>query len=172
MGLLGRIFGRRSPRADFVRHIPVLAQASHDISLGIYWRLSKRYENEITDVDPHTLAYAVVYDLTQNDNGSRDLGDFPAQNRDLIAQRAGEAARDEAIRQALSLEYAGRVMAQSWKSSNSSGAIAAEWVQKVNRSVDRASTLGIEIANIMSIWGPQAIVNLAAFAKEFREQSL
>ena len=85
-------------------------------------------------------------------------------------QLATEAARDEEVREALGFEYAGRIMAQSWQS-NFGGSPADEWIHKMNRSVERASALGIGITNIMSLWGSKAIVNLAAFAKDFRERS-
>ena len=116
MSLLHRLFGKHDSHTDFARLMPALAEAGHNISLGIYWRLSKRYEMENREVDPHKLAYAVVYDLTQDEEGTGSLGDFAKQHRELIANEVREAAGDEEIRHALSLEYAGRLMAISWNS--------------------------------------------------------
>jgi hypothetical protein len=154
---------------DFARHMPALAEAGHNISLGIYWRLSKRYEKEKREVDPYKLAYAVVYDLTQNEEGTRSLGDFPIQHKDLIAKEVRQAARDEDILHALSLEYAGRLMAVAWKSGSP---LSQEYTKKANIMVEKATALGFAIENIVSLWGPKAIVNLQAFAKRFRQENV
>lgn len=168
MSLLSRLFRKRDSQADFARHIPVLAEATHNISLGIYWRLSKQYEKQRTEVDPYTLAYAVVYNLTQNEDGARYLGDFPTQHRDLIAREVCQAARDEEIRYALSLEYAGRLMGLSW---NSGSPFSEEFAQKANIMTEKATALGFAIEDIVSLWGSKAIVNLQAFAKGFRQEN-
>jgi hypothetical protein len=168
MSLLDRLFGKPDSRTDFSRHMPALAEAGHNISLGIYWRLSKRYEKENRKVDPYKLAYAVVYDLTQNEEGMRSLGNFPTQHRNLIAMEVREAARDEKIRHALSLEYAGRLTALSW---NSGSPLSEEYVKKASIMAEKATALGFEIQNIVSLWGSKAIVNLQAFAKTFRQEN-
>jgi hypothetical protein len=168
MSVLNRFFGKRNPQSDFARHMPVLAEAGHNISLGIYWRLSKRYEKENRGVDPYKLAYAVVYDLTQNENGARSLGDFPVKNQELIVQEVHRAARDEEIRHALSLEYAGRLMAVSW---NSGCPCSEEYVNKAKIITEKATDLGFAIENIVSLWGSKAVVNLQAFAKKFRQEN-
>ncbi len=149
--------------------MPILAEAAHNISLGIYWRLSKRFENQKREADLYKLAYAVLYDLTQNESGTRSLGDFPRHNRDLIAEEALEAAQDDEIRHALSLEYAGRLMAISW---NSGSPGSKEYLEKSTVIVEKAGDFGIVIENIVSLWGPKAIVNLQAFAKKFRQDNL
>ncbi len=167
MGLLDRLFGNRDPQADFARHIPVLAEVGHNISLGIYWRLSKRYEKQKTEVDPCILAYAIVYDLTQNDNGARSLGDFPLQHRGLIMKEVRQAAGDPEIREALSLEYSGRLMALSWNN----GPFSEDYAEKLNAMTVKATALGFAIEDIVSLWGSKAIANLQAFAREFRQQN-
>lgn len=163
------MFGGQNTRTDFSRHMPVLAQAAHDILLGIYWRLSKQYEKENIEADPHKLAYAVTYYLTQNKSGNDSLGDFPRDHSALIAQKARQAAADGEILRALSLEYAGRLMAISWNSGSPS---SEEYLEKSQILLDKASDLGIVIENIVALWGAKAIVNLQAFAKEFHQESL
>lgn len=169
MSFLDRLFGKRDSRNDFSRHVAALAEAGHNISLGIYWRLSKRYEKEKGEIDPYKLAYAVVYELTQNEEGTRSLGDFPIQHQELIANEVGEAAGDEEIRHALSLEYAGRLMAISWISGSP---LSEQYTNKANVLVEKATTLGFAIENIVSLWGPRAIVNLQVFAKRFRQENV
>jgi hypothetical protein len=165
MGLLGRLFGKREPKTDFARHVPVLAQASQDIELGIYWRLSKKYEVENHGVDPYTLARAVVYDLLLNENGTRSLGDFPERHADLIARELRGAVMDDAIRNALSFEYAGHLMVLGYRD-------GGPFSDRAEVVTERATDLGVEITNIVSLWGPRAIVNLRSFAKTFRDASL
>ena len=173
MSLLSRLFGnpdpQPDPQVDFARHMPVLADAAHNITLGLYWRLSKDYEKKKKKVDPHDLAYAVVYELTQNTGGKQTLGDFSTKHRDLIRREAIKAVEDPEIRHALSLEYAGRLMAMAW---NSGSPLSAEYTVKAKIVTEAASEFGIEIANIVSLWGPKAIVNLQAFAKKFRHESV
>lgn len=169
MSLLNRIFGKANPHEDFARHMPVLAEAAHNITLGIYWRLSKRYEKENKQVDAHKLAYAVVYDLTQNEDGTHSLGNFSIDNRNLIANETIQAAKDEEIRRALSLEYAARLMAASW---NSGSPLSEEYAKKANIMTKKATELGFAIENIVSLWGSKAIVNLHAFAKTFRRENV
>ena len=82
MGFFKKKFHKIDPKVDFVRHIPTLAQVTHNFQLGIYWRLSKRYEKEEIDTDPYKLAYAVVYNLTQDENGLNSLNDFPKNHAD------------------------------------------------------------------------------------------
>lgn len=149
--------------------MPALAEAAHNISLGIYWRLSKQYEKERPEADPYKLAYAVVYDLTQNGEGTRSLGDFPTKYSTLIANEVWRAGQDEAIRRALSLEYAGRLMAISW---NSGSPLSAEYFTKAAPIMHKASDLGIKIENIVSLWGTKAIINLQAFSKAFRKENV
>jgi hypothetical protein len=168
MSVPNRFFGKRNPQSDFARHMPVLAEAGHNISLGIYWRLSKRYEKESREVDPYKLAYAVVYDLTQNESGTRSLGDFPVKNQKMIVQEANQAAKDDEIRHALALEYAGRLMALSW---NSGRPFSEEYVNKAKIITEKATELGFPIDNIVSHWGSKAVVNLQGFAKKFRQEN-
>ena len=173
MRLLSWLFGNSEPQpdpqVDFARHMPTLANAAHDITLGIYWRLSKEYEKKKQKVDRHDFAYAVVYELTQNAGGKKTLGDFCTKHRDLIRREAIKAVKDPEIRHALSLEYAGRLMAMAWSSGNS---VSDEYTAKASVVTEAASELGIEITNIVSLWGPKAIVNLQAFAKTFRHESV
>lgn len=153
------------PEPDFSHHLPTLAQASHDITLGIYWRLSKQYKEEDLEVDPYTLAYAVACALTQNEGGLRGLEDFPFRHSELIAARAREALRDSQIYRAVSLECAGALMAVAWVNQDPS----SEEGQEIS---ERASDLGIIIENIVAEWGTKAIINLAEFARKFRKESL
>jgi hypothetical protein len=173
MSILSRLFGKPDPQpdpqVDFARHMPVLADAAHNITLGIYWRLSRVYEKKKKRVDPHDLAYAVVYELTQNEKGKQTLGDFSTKHQDLIRREAIKAVEDQEIRHALSLEYAGRLMALAWNSGSPS---SEEYTTKANIVTEAASRLGIEIANIITLWGPKAIVNLHAFAKNFRHEGV
>jgi hypothetical protein len=172
MSLFSRLFGKPDPQpdpqVDFARHMPALADAAHNITLGIYWRLSKVYEKNKRRVDSHDLAYAVVYELTQNKEGKQTLGDFCTKHRDLIRREAIKAVEDPAIHHALSLEYAGRLMAMAWKSGDP---LSSEYTTRANTVTEAASGLGIEIANIVSLWGPKAIVNLQDFARKFRHDS-
>jgi len=169
MGIIGWLFGKRDPKTDFARHIPALAEATRNIELGIYWRLTKQYEKENKGVDLYKLAYAVVYDLMQDESGKRSLGDFAEKHADLIAHEVRQAAKDEEIRNALSLEYAGRLMAVSWGSGKS---LSEAYWEKANVMIEKAKTLGFEITNIVSLWGSKAIVNLHAFAVKFRQESV
>src|ERR1035438_10882552 len=153
------------PEPDFNRHLSTLAQASHDITLAIYWSLSKQYKEEDLEVDPCTLAYAVVYGLTQNEGGLRELEDFPSQHPELIEARAREALRDSAIYRAVSLECAGKLMAVAWINQDP----LSEEGQEIS---ERASDIGIIIENIVAEWGTKAIINLADFARKFRKESL
>jgi hypothetical protein len=162
---LGKESRPTHPEPDFSYHIPTLAQASHDITLGIYWRLSRQYKKEDLEVDPCTLAYAVVYGLTQNEGGLRELEDFPFEHSELIEARAREALRDPEIYRAVSLECAGKLMAVAWVNQDP----LSEEGQEIS---ERASDLGIIIENIVAEWGTKAIVNLAEFARKFRKESL
>jgi hypothetical protein len=67
--------------------MPALGEAGHNISLGIYWRLSKQYEKQKREVDPYKLAHAVLYDLTQREDDTRSLGDFAIHPRKTVQVR-------------------------------------------------------------------------------------
>jgi hypothetical protein len=169
MSFLKRIFHKNGPVNDFARHIPTLAQVTHNIQLGIYWKLSKLYENKNMGVDPHKLAYAVVYNLTQDDNGLNSLNEFPKQYKDIIVKEVHIAAQDENIHNALAFEYAGRLMAISYLSEKP---FSDDYNKRSNIIIDNATELGIEITNIVSLWGSSAIKNLNEFSKNFREENL
>jgi hypothetical protein len=165
VGILSRLFGRRDPATDFASHLPVISQAVHDFQLGVYWRLSKRYESENLGKDAYSLAYWVVYDLFVDEEGKRSLHDFAEQNADLLAEEVRRAVCDKEINSAMSIAYAGQLMALGY-------AMRSPLSAEADRIVEKANSLGIEITNIVSLWGPKTIVNLHAVARDFRHANV
>ena len=140
---------------DFRCHLRVIAQAIQDMQLGIYCRLAKRYEAKNLCEDAESLAYCVVYDLFLNREGERLLRDFGARHPDLIAEQVREAALDTKISNLLSIAYAARLMELGYVT-HSPMSPEAECI------LEKACALGIEITNIVSLWGKRTIINLHA----------
>src|SRR5437867_3966180 len=90
MGLFSRLFGPPVPRDPVIAILESLRQ----IKLGVYWRLSKKYEAANLGKESYTLAYAVMYDLFMDVDGTRSLGDFVPGHADAIAEQAKQALQD------------------------------------------------------------------------------
>ena len=168
MSIFKRLFHKKDPAADFARHIPVLSQVTQNIRLGIYLKLSKEYNKSYIDVDPFKLAHAVVYNLTQDEEGLNSIKEFSQKNMEVTNKEVCNAARDNKINTALSYEYAGRLMAISYLSG---GPFSEIYIKKSNIMIEKATELGIEITNIVSLWGNRAIVNLLDYSKKFRDEN-
>lgn len=160
MGLLSRLFGppvRRDP-------VAVIIEAIRQIKLGVYWRLSKKYEAAKLGKEGYTLAYAVTYELFMDAEGASSLRDYVANHADMISREANEALQDREIYRAVSVALAGEIMARA----GATGDIAAS-----ECVVEHASRRGIVIANIAQEWGwgSNSISRLYRYATQFRRAS-
>ncbi|MHB8581192.1 MAG: hypothetical protein ACYDA4_15220 [Ignavibacteriaceae bacterium] len=169
ISFLKKIFQKTDPYADFAQHIPTLIDATKNIQLGIYFKLSKQYKKTYMHIDTDKLANAVVYNLTLDDDGLNTLDNFPIMNLDIIEKEVRIAVMDENIKGALALEYAGRIMAISYLSGSP---FSEEYLKRSNIIVEKATNWGIEITNIVALWGNLAIIKLYEFSKKFREENI
>ena len=80
---------------------------------------------------------------------------------ELINEEVQRAVCDEKIRGVLSIAYAARLMELGYLTHNPMSADAAD-------IVEQASSLGIEIINIVSLWGQSTIINLRTVGRDFR----
>lgn len=160
MGLLSRLFGPPVPRDP----VAVIMEAIRQIKLGVYWRLSKKYEAAKLGKEGYTLAYAVTYELFMDVEGARSLGDYVAHHADTINREATEALQDREICRAVSVALAGEIMARAGAADDKAG-----W----ECVVEHASRFGIVIANITQEWGwgSKSISRLYRYATEFRRAS-
>lgn len=158
VGILSWLFGTRSPALLMY----TITDAVHQIKLGIYWRLSKKYEQANAGKDGYTLAYAIVYELFLDEDGKKSLGEFVPNHLEQIACATREALKDDCIYQAVSIAFAGQIMALA--------ATTGEATAQTNRLIEHATDYGIEIANIARQWGygMKSINQLMIYATEFR----
>ena len=151
------------------RHLPAIEQAVRDIQLGIASRLLKRYLTRGIGGDANRLAHCVACDLLLDDEGMQSMHDFAVSHAAVIANEVEEAANDTEIREALGIAYAAQTMAVWWPTSAGMRGSTRDASEESDRILSKASALDVRIMNIVSLWGKETIVNLASFAKEFRE---
>jgi len=160
------IFSKLLPIQNRKDPVRALVEAVEQIKLGIYWRLSRKYENAAMGRDGYSLAYAVVYEIFADEAGKASLGDFVPNRSEQISREVRDALNDDAIYQAVSIAFAGEVM--------SIAAFRGEVLSdESQRLVDHATDLGVEVANIARDWGygTASVLKLAQFAKEFRRDN-
>ena len=137
--------------------IRAMLDAVEQIKLGIYCRLSKKFEKAGICKDGYSLAYAVVYEIFADEAGKGSLGDFVLYHREQIAREVRDALDDDVIYHAVSIAFAGELM--------SLAVIRGEILSdESQRLVDHATNLGVEVANHRPRLGPRQRVYCAISA--------
>ncbi len=153
------------PELESAGIVPIIEGGLSNIKLGVFTRLRKACKEGFGPDRATPLAYCVVRHIFYDPINQPTLEKFARDNADLIDEEIRKALFNDDLREAIALAYAARIMELGWQTGN-------PFNDETNRLVERASDHGIEIPNIVQMWGPSAIVTFFSSTQDFLARSL
>jgi hypothetical protein len=145
--------------------VPVIESGVSNIKLAIFSRLCNIYKKGLGAEQATPLAFCVVRRMFFDPLKQPAVEKFARDNAGLIDEEISKALSNEDLKEAIALAYAVRIMVLGWET-------VQPFNDEANRLVQRATDHGIEIPNIVQMWGPSAIVTFFRTAEEFLARSV
>ena len=154
-----------SPELENAGIIPIIQNGVSNIKLGVFTRLRKAYKQAFGLDRATPLAYCVVCHIFCDPLNQPTLEKFARDNAGLIGEELRKALSSDDLREAIALAYAGRIVELGWETGN-------PFNEQSQRLMERASDHGIEIPNIVQMWGLSAVVTFFSSTQEFLARSM
>jgi hypothetical protein len=153
------------PELENAGIVPIIESGVSNIKLGVFTRLCKAYTQAFGPDRATPLAYCVVRHMFFDPLNQPTLEKFARDNASLIDEELRKALSNEDLREAIALAYSARIMALGWHTGD-------PFNDETNRLVERASHHGIDLPNIVQMWGPSAIGTFFSSAEDFLARSV
>lgn len=151
------------PELENAGIVPIIESGVSNIKLGVFTRLCKAYKHAFGPDRATPLAYCVVRHMFFDPLNQPTLEKFARDNAGLIDEEIRKALSSDDLREAIALAYAVRIMEVGWQTGNP---------DDINRLVERASDQGIDIPNIVQMWGSSAIATFFKSTQDFLARSV
>jgi hypothetical protein len=164
-------FGRMPPaeptrcEIENARQMPVIDSGVSNIKLGLFTRLSRKFQKSYDAERAVSLAYCVTYSIFCEPIKQSTFEAFARTNSDVIEHEIGNAFGEEELAEPISLAYAARMIALGWETRNPFNPTA-------NQLTERATDNDMAIPNIVQMWGAEAIVKFFRYSQEFMVNTL
>lgn len=150
------------------RSIPVIDAGIANIKLGVFSVVCRRTTANWDD--PRcgiALAFTVKCAIFGETSHPIDLGSLVDKADRVLASEIQATLADEAVRSAVALAFAAEIIGHAWRAGSANVSLRSS-----SDIVDRATNYGIEVPNIVEMWGPSAINNFFVASVEFMQRSV
>jgi hypothetical protein len=145
---------------DFAQQVPVINSGIANIKLGIFLKLSRRYQHILHNEAAIPLAYCVVQKIFLDSLNQSSLEKFERDNRKQVEEELRNAFSDPELKEAISLAYAAYIILLGWQTHNPLNATSSQLIETANN-------YSFDIPNIVQISGKNAVVLFFQFATDF-----
>jgi len=145
--------------------MPVVECGISSIKLGIFTRLSRKFRRAYDSEHVIPLAFCVMHTIFGDPIQQPTFRAFSESNSELIEREIRNAFAEEEVAGAIVLAYAAQIIAVGWETCDPFNPTASQLVE-------RATENGMEIPNIVQMWGAKAITTFFQRAQEFMVAAL
>ena len=163
---------RRGSEEDDVvlnaRSMPVIEAGIANIKLGVFSvvcrRVSTKWEDPKCGI---ALAHAVKCAIFGEASDPIRLASVIDNPQEAFDREIEATVADESLHNAIALAYAAEIIRCAWQAGTGGASL-----QSSSTIVDRAVSYGIEIPNIMELWGASAINTFFLSSVDFLQRSV
>lgn len=149
--------------------IPVIEAGTANIKLGVFSVVSRRIaaRKKYDAKCGIALAYAVKCAVFGESADPIHLGAVLENSGQVLDSEIQATLADQSLCAAIALAYAVEIIARAWRAGAPWDSVLASF-----EVVDRASNYGLEIPNIVELWGPSAINTFFLSSVDFLRSSV
>jgi hypothetical protein len=164
--------GRRTGEEDHIilnaRSMPVIEAGIANIKLGVFSAVCRRLNGNWEDARCGiALAYSVKCAIFGEPSAPVRLQSILANSQDILDREIETTVADESLRTAIALAYAGEIISCAWRTGNVSASLRSS-----STVVERGVRYGIEVPNIVELWGASAINRFFLSSIDFMNRSV
>lgn len=148
--------------------IPLIEAGIANIKLGVFSVVSRRLATNWEDPKKAiALTHAIKCELFGESPDPLRLGDIVPNADCVLSSEIDVTLGDESIREAIALAYAAEIIAHAWRTGSARASLLSS-----SAIVERATNHGIEIQNIVELWGSSAINTFFVSSVDFLQRSV
>lgn len=163
---------RRDSEEDHVilnaRSIPAIEAGIANIKLGVFSVVSRRVSANWKDPKCGiALAHAVKCAIFGERSDPVRLESVINDPQDVLAFEIEATVGDDSLGSAIALAYAAEIIICAWRTGTAGGSLRSS-----STVVDRAAGYGIQIPNIVELWGTSAVNTFFVSSIDFMQRSV
>jgi hypothetical protein len=150
------------------RSMPVIEAGTANIKLGVFSVVCRRISADWKDPKCGiALAHAVKCALFGEPCDPIRLQSVIDDPQEVLDREIEATVADESLRTAIALAYAAEIISCAWRAGNASASLRSS-----STVIERGLRYGIEVPNIVELWGPSAINTLFLSSIDFMQRSV
>lgn len=148
--------------------MPVIEAGLANIKLGVFSVVCRRLCTKWKDPKRGiAIAYCVKCAIFGEISDPIRLESLIANPRKILDSEIEATVTDESLRSAVALAYAAEIISCAWRT----GTVGAS-LRSTSDVVDRAARYGVEIPNMVELWGASAINTFFMSSVDFLQRSV